>query len=307
MKSIIRQLGIDATDIVSVIAIPFIYCGLTWFMTLRGSIVDNNQFTVMLVVLFSLITILYRNKLTKFIWILVISVIISNLVTTIYFYSLSDFLLIFWFGNALIIGKSALIGFVFIKVYYFFVGNRVSSFINKLILVLIFITVFIGMSVFVANSVKEYAEFGVEIEKRDQFIQRITQAIGNDQLKQFSNQELIDLGITSNIYKNDGERILGAYGGDFHIQKIGQDVSMVFEGIPAGETCFKFYSMNNPQMYGFNLTRVDGITNGSEEMKDSTTQEFFEKKVCHSGEGKVTIEFIGAVQEIVDGSRYLVK
>ncbi len=299
MDEFIKRRGLDLLSVIAASTVPL---GL-W---LRFRAIDNNHLILIMGILFSLIAIPCRENLPRFIRILIISVVISNIIMTAFLGAAAGYIVLFYFANAFNIGKGAFIGFIFVKAYYFLVGRRVSSSINRVVLALIFITAFITAAIFIANTTKSDIKSTDETLKKSEFIQRITIAIGKNQLTQFTNKELIDLGITSDIYTNNGEQILNGYGGRFYIEKQGQNVDLVFEDIPAKEECYRFYYINAPDIYGFKMTKIDGVIEAYPETSTAAI-ESFKKKVCYSGKEKVTIEFIGSIDDIVMSSRYWIK
>jgi hypothetical protein len=194
-----------------------------------------------------------------------------------------------------------IVGFLVTKTYFHFFGNRVSPSANKIIVSLAYVLI-ITFSIFsIVTGAKTSANLSNVTLNKSNFIGRIGVAIGKNQLTQYTDKELIDLGITSGIYKNNGDQILDDYGGDIRIEKTGQNVDLVFEGIPAKEDCFNFYFMNSPDTSGFTVTKVDGITEPTRYSSNSAIDSY-KNEVCYSGKDTVSVEFIGSIQDIAECS-----
>lgn len=294
MNYFTKQTVLDILSTLGISVIPFFL--FYFFMNVQAN------FSLILGIFFSLIILSYRNNLIRFLIVVVISLLVSNIAFALFHYFFiapqasmvePDYSIFFYFINTFLIIKGSVTGIIFIKIYYFLVGNRVSSILNKIILVsLFFLTSVLSFSIISTNIKNEN-----EGMKKIELAKRIAVSISKNELTQFNNKELIDLGIISNIYKNKEDTIFTEYGSNFRIQKLDQEVSLVFEEFPSKEPCYYFYNNNNLSSYGFKITKIDDIVKQNSDMYSDGTDSFT-KKVCYSGKDKVTIEFIGSIEDI---------
>ncbi len=135
-----------------------------------------------------------------------------------------------------------------------------------------------------------------EVNKRSVLAKRVMTAIKKGTLTRYDNDELIEQGLIQDLYTNNGNKIVHGFGGQFLIKKEGETVHLVYEGIPAKDDCYTFYAFNDPRIFGFSETRIDGVEN--DVPVDSASMEAFKRKVCYSGKKSVTIEFVGSIGNI---------
>jgi len=328
-----RFWGIGLKDVLAVLVlslIPLFFAFLsllpvTLAYTLSPHFLEiyrNNLFIIILF-FYSLVGVFYIKNVRRYLVIIFIVLLVSCALATIFYIvgaatflkPLSaasepdlSFLLYVFVIIALpinIIG-GGLISLLIIKLYDFFIGKRVSFGFNKIILAVIFILLFVTISFRFVVSLQSAGTSGNETDKKTVFIKRIAIAIGKNQLKVFSNQELIDLGLVSGIYSSDRGRITHSYGGDLSILRDNDNtVHLIYKNIPAGDACFKFYYLNDPAMFGFDTTKIDGVV--EQYSKTSTFAiDAFKNKVCNSGKDFVTIEFIGSLEKIAQTSKYFI-
>lgn len=135
------------------------------------------------------------------------------------------------------------------------------------------------------------------IWKRYEFLRRLMVAVEAEQLQEYTQSEVIELGLAKYIYEVQQGVIVNDYGGSVDILIEGSHVSVTFGGIPRGEDCFRFYYVNDPRVFGFSETYIDGVL---EEYSESSTQSInaFKEKVCFSDKGLSEITFRGSLSKI---------
>ncbi len=137
--------------------------------------------------------------------------------------------------------------------------------------------------------------------KRTEFMERVMLAIGDGKIINFTNKELMDNDLGKDLYTYQNGEIINNFGGKISLKKNGDNVSVIFEKIPKEEECYQFYYINDPELYGFKESYIDGVL----EQYDFTGSknrnpiiEAFKQKVCYSGKETVTIEFRGNINDI---------
>lgn len=152
-----------------------------------------------------------------------------------------------------------------------------------------------------ANTLKKATSFPDTISKRTEFMQRVMLAIDDGKMVNFTSKELVDNDLGKDLYTYQNGEIINNFGGKISIKKNGDNVSVIFEKILKGEECYQFYYMNDPEIYGFKESYIDGVLEqydftGSENWNPII--ELFKQKVCYSGKETVTIEFRGNINDI---------
>ncbi len=142
------------------------------------------------------------------------------------------------------------------------------------------------------------SSFESPLLKRGEFLRRLMFAVQEDKLINYSQKELIDAGLTENIYEIQGSKIVNDYGGAVEVTNDGTHVAVAFSGVPRGDDCYKFYFMNDPDIYGFNETYIDGTLKEYIERSSQGTSAFKEK-VCFTEKDVHEITFKGSVSEII--------
>jgi len=164
----------------------------------------------------------------------------------------------------------------------------------------------IPQEVIEANTPKKPAHFDDFISKKTEFMERIGQAIGDGKIIKFTNQEVItnDLGKDLYTYKNGD--VINDFGGKISLKKSGDTVLVTFEKIPSGDTCYRFYFINDPDLYGFSESYIDGVLEAYPG-KDYASIEVdnFKKQVCGSEKDTVTIEFRGTLNKIKEQAKFI--
>lgn len=295
MKEFFKQRYTDAFALIIIPAISFFS-----FSAMANA--SSIYFLLMIGVAFFLVAIRYRDDFRSFAKTVIGAIVATDALTAVLLLReggpAAGYLFLVWFSCFVYFALTALGVFFVVKVYYFLLGNRIKLFANRVVLTLFFVFVVVGIVVGAKSSLGNHAESSVVLEQRGKFIRRIESLVGNNQLTLFTNKELIDKGVVSGVYETNGEQIFYGYGGNVRIERAGQDIHLVFDGVPSGDRCFRFYFVNNPRYEGFTTTKVDSVTVSS---KDQTMPEDdpSKKGPCYSGKEKVSIEFIGSLEDVM--------
>ena len=149
----------------------------------------------------------------------------------------------------------------------------------------------------VAHEVKRQTNFETSIDRRSEYLRRVMFAVDEGKFKDYTVAESIALGHAENIYQVRNGKIVADYGGDIEIVREGSDVSVTFKGIPRGDKCHEFYFMNDPSIFGFTETYIDGVLETYPEY-NSTSMKAFDTKVCFSNKPTSDIKFKGSISKI---------
>ena len=84
-------------------------------------------------------------------------------------------------------------------------------------------------------------------------------AIDDGKIVNFTNKELVDNDLGKDLYTYQNGEVINNFGGKVSIKKSGDNVSVIFEKIPKGEECYQFYYINDPELYGFKESYIDGV------------------------------------------------
>lgn len=158
-----------------------------------------------------------------------------------------------------------------------------------------------------ANTPKRPTTFETPLAKRDEFIRRVMFALEEGKIVNYTSKELIDNDLAKDLYTYKNGEVIHNYGGKVYMKKVGNMFSLVFEKIPKGEDCYYFYWMNDPNIWGFEETYIDGVLetyNLAGSKNWNPIYEAFKQKVCYSGKESMTIEFRGDVNEIKKEAGY---
>jgi hypothetical protein len=142
--------------------------------------------------------------------------------------------------------------------------------------------------------------FTSELFKRSEYLKRIMLALNKGQLEDFTDQELIDLDLGNGLYTYDQGKVIHGYGGMVEIEKRGEKIYVLYSNVPAENTCYEFYFINDPKIYGFDESWIDGRLESYADKIGSTSErvEEFKQEVCYHGKQSVNIEFSGDVSNI---------
>ncbi|MFZ2523399.1 MAG: hypothetical protein WAW92_03375 [Minisyncoccia bacterium] len=158
-----------------------------------------------------------------------------------------------------------------------------------------------------ANTPKLPTKFETPISKRDEFIRRVMFALEEGKIINYTNKELVDNDLGKDLYTYNNGEVVNNYGGKVYMKKVGNMLSLIFEKIQKGEDCYFFYWMNDPEIWGFKSTYIDGVLeeyNLAGSTNWNPIYEAFKQKVCYSGKENVTIEFKGDINEIIKKAEY---
>jgi hypothetical protein len=158
-----------------------------------------------------------------------------------------------------------------------------------------------------ANTPKRPTTFETPIAKRDEFIRRIMFALEEGKIDNYTSKELIDNDLGRDIYTYRNGEIIHNYGGQVYMKKDGNTLSLIFEKIPKGQECYYFYWMNDPEIWGFKETYIDGVLetyNLAGSKNWNPIFEEFKQRVCFNDKDSMTIEFRGDVNEIKQKAVY---
>ena len=257
-------------------------------------------------VFYFFIATLYKNNLIRFFVILFIALIFTNLIITVISLE-TGYALIFNIFSILLSVPYVFFGALLMKLYYFVADKTLEkSTLKKRIPLFIFGIIFILSYFLIAEGLSKDHKVLNEIKKRDDFIENFLFAINNDEIKDFNNQELINLDLVKDIYKVKDNEIKHGYNGVFEIKKVDNEIYLRYKDIPAKETCFTFYYTNDPSSYGFSETRIDGMKEeyGEGGIIHSYMIDDFKRRACYSGKKTVTIEFVGNLNDIEKKSKW---
>lgn len=152
-----------------------------------------------------------------------------------------------------------------------------------------------------ANNPKRPTTFEHTLAKRGEFVRRVMFAVDEEKLINYTDTELIKLGLADGVYEYKNEQIIHNFGGRVSVNKDGSNVSIKYEDIPR-EECYEFYFINDPYVQGFKDTYVDGVLEyyegGIGSGNFNQRVEEYKQRVCYSGNETVTIEFRGNVDDI---------
>jgi len=135
------------------------------------------------------------------------------------------------------------------------------------------------------------------ISKRSEFMKRIMFAIDEGKMISYTSKEVINNDIGKDLYTYKNGEVISDFGGKVSIKKNESNVSVIFENVPKGEDCYQFYYINDPDIYGFKISKIDGVIETYPETS-STAINNFKNKVCFSGKETSTIEFMGNISDI---------
>ena len=158
-----------------------------------------------------------------------------------------------------------------------------------------------------ANTPKRPTTFETPIAKRDEFIRRVMFALEEGKIVSYTSKELIDNDLGRDIYTYQNGEVIHNYGGRTYMKKDGNIFSLVFEKIPRGQECYYFYWMNDPEIWGFKETYIDGVLetyNLAGSKNWNPIYEEFKQRVCYKDKDSMTIEFRGDVNEIKQKAVY---
>jgi hypothetical protein len=147
-----------------------------------------------------------------------------------------------------------------------------------------------------ANTPKKATSWPTTTAKRTEFMERIMFAVDEGKLVNYTSKELIDYDLGKDLYTYNNGEVIHDLGGRVYVKKNNDLVSVVFENIPKGEQCYEFYYINDPELFGFGESFINGVLENS----GGTTQSIneFKQKVCYPATGMVTIEFRGSISSI---------
>jgi hypothetical protein len=159
-----------------------------------------------------------------------------------------------------------------------------------------------------ANTLKLRTSFESTLSKRDEFMRRIMFAIDEGKIVDYTNEELMENDVAQDLYTSENGEVINNFGGKVYLKKDGDVVSVVFDKIPKGEECYQFYYINDPKIYGFKESYIDGTLevydfSGSKSWNPIISA--FKQKVCYSGKETVTIEFKGTINDIKKQARFM--
>lgn len=157
------------------------------------------------------------------------------------------------------------------------------------------------------NIPKRPTTFETPIAKRDEFIRRVMFALEEGKIVNYTSKELIDNDLGKDIYTYQNGEVIHNYSGRVYMKKDGNMFSLIFEKIPKGQECYYFYWMNDPYIWGFKETYIDGVLetyNLAGSKNWNPIYEELKQRVCYDDKDSMTIEFRGDVNEIKQKAVY---
>lgn len=137
-----------------------------------------------------------------------------------------------------------------------------------------------------------------EMSKREELLTYAGEALGRDSGADSVGEDHLEQlrGHAKSIYgvAPDSESILHGYGGLVVIQSEGPVVSIEYQGIPAGEACYKMYALKN--LY-FDNTFVDG--NSTDSNGTGHDMNRIRRELCFTDERPVTVRFEERLPELI--------
>jgi hypothetical protein len=285
--------------------------GLALVIACAPSIVFVGKGILAIILIFALVaTYYYKNKQKHFKVLLWAYLLSTSLTVTFMIPSLMRGtqewglvgLILYLIFVALSFLPATFVGIAGVHLYYWLIGNKLSPSRNKIVLTTLYLllTIIIGQQIFY-----QY-QTSVALKKREEFVDKLVIATADGELTQFTDADLIRLGIPEGIYKVKDGQIKHTYGGLVHVEQAKDDyINLAYDGIPKGERCYKFY---NTTPLALTTTTVNGIVKSNKFISHSGEAALvanrYKQQVCYSGKGRVTVEFSGTISALKGSAKW---
>jgi len=252
---------------------------------------------------------LIHKKVMPYLGLVTASLLLSNIVIFVFFNYLSDILfgqtsdynsfysLLLILGSPLRVFPVAIAGWIFARLYNLCAEKLPIIKKFRHALAILFVGIMCASVIISLNRVENENNERVVDLNRTEFIKRIIGAIRDGRLIKYSNEELIREGIPTGIYKTEGNFIINDYGGAVWIAKNEEDVRVGFDGIPTGDSCTRFHTMDNHEWRVFERIKINDITIFHSDYSSQKERMLFNDQ-CRALKKTVDVEFIGRIVDI---------
>jgi hypothetical protein len=267
---------------------------------------------LLMILIYAVVVGRYRHNSQKFRSLILVAWFLVNFIITLNFSATVDIkreewgnfsLVTMYLINTFLFVGTAGLGVVCAEIYIGLVGSRLPETKKKFVNIgvvtlasLLIISAWIRTVILnpELNALKYFNPHTYTSLKRGEFISALSMAIANQELTQFTPQELIDHGVPDGIYKVRDHQIINDYGGVISVYKKDEDIHLLYEGMPSGQKCLEFYSSFSREITGFKVIKIDGQIQQAED--DVVIDDA--RLACNSEKSNVTFEFIGTVVDI---------
>lgn len=246
-------------------------------------------------ILFFIAAFPYLDSPKIFITLVLISWISSFIVTKLFLGHFYGYDVIFILLYLKIFSISSVTGFITAKFFEHYLKKNMFS-INKIIILGgTVISFLVAVTTFIIFDVSSEEKLKVEVRKRMLLAENITLYYGRSSIKNINNKVVIDQRLIKDLYVANKKALTHGFNGAIKVISDINGISLVYEDIPAGETCFWFYFMDSPKAYGFDDTFINDILVQSRVNYKSIKNG---KELCFSSENKVTIRYTASYQAL---------
>ncbi len=155
------------------------------------------------------------------------------------------------------------------------------------------ISLLVAVTTFIIFDVSSEEKLKVEVRKRMLLAKNITSYYGRSSIKNINNKVVMEQRLIKELYVANKNTLTHGFNGAIKVISDINGISLIYEDIPVGETCYWFYFMDSPAAYGFDDTFVNNVLVKSRVNYKSIKNG---KELCFSSENKVTIRYTASYQ-----------